>query len=153
MHLLYLLMRCVSLTITAVNSFIAQAHGFHILIGNAVSVENVITSQTATTGNTEGGSITALLTSCLTGLESDVWKLTSFFLSAKQTNPKPVKQEVNGTVIIPPFSIPYNDTHHSIHVITKLPIYCYVKCLYHGCYFAECHGTLHGACTVKPWFL
>jgi hypothetical protein len=30
------------------------------------------------TGNTKGGSITVLLTSCLTGLESAVWQLTTF---------------------------------------------------------------------------
>jgi hypothetical protein len=41
-------------------------------------------------GNTKGGSITVPLTSCLTGLESAVWLLT-----------KPVKQEVNSTVILP----------------------------------------------------
>jgi hypothetical protein len=29
-------------------------------------------------GNTKGGSITVLLTSCLTGLESAVWQLTIF---------------------------------------------------------------------------
>ncbi len=38
-------------------------------------------------GNTKGGSITVLLTSCLTGLESAVWQLTIFVLIAKQTNP------------------------------------------------------------------
>ncbi len=38
------------------------------------------------TGNTKGGSITVPLTSCLTGLESAVWKLTIFVLIAKQTN-------------------------------------------------------------------
>jgi len=38
-------------------------------------------------GNTKGGSITAPLTSCLTGLEPAVWQLTIFVLFAKQTNP------------------------------------------------------------------
>jgi hypothetical protein len=42
------------------------------------------------TGNTKGGSITALLTSCLTGLESAVRQLTIFvFICKKQTNPNP----------------------------------------------------------------
>ncbi len=33
---------------------------------------------TVNSGNTKGGSITVLLTSCLTGLESAVWQLTVF---------------------------------------------------------------------------
>jgi hypothetical protein len=41
-------------------------HGFASLLG-FLSIE---------TGNTKGGSITVLLTSCLTGLESAVWQLT-----------------------------------------------------------------------------
>ncbi len=51
-------------------------------------------------GNTEGGSIIVLLTSCLTGLES-------FFVFICKTGvSKPVKQEVNGTVILPPLVFP-----------------------------------------------
>jgi hypothetical protein len=38
-------------------------------------------------GNTKGGSITVLLTSCLTGLDSAVSQMTILFLFAKQTNP------------------------------------------------------------------
>ncbi len=34
-------------------------------------------------GNTKGGSITVLLTSCLTGLESAVWQLTIFVFICK----------------------------------------------------------------------
>jgi hypothetical protein len=34
--------------------------------------------KTDRTGNTKGGSITVLLTSCLTGLELAVWQLTIF---------------------------------------------------------------------------
>ncbi len=57
-------------------------------------------------GNTKGGSITVPLTSCLTGLESAVSQLTIFVFFAKQTNRKPVKQEVNGKVILPPLVFP-----------------------------------------------
>jgi hypothetical protein len=57
-------------------------------------------------GNTIGGSITVLLTSCLTGLESAVWQQTILFLFAKQTNPSQWKQEVDGTVILPPLVFP-----------------------------------------------
>jgi len=52
-------------------------------------------------GNTKGGSITVPLTSCLTGLESAVWQLTVFVFICKTGSSKQVKQEVNGTVILP----------------------------------------------------
>ncbi len=57
-------------------------------------------------GNTIGGSITVLLTSCLTGLESAVWQLTIFVFIFQTDQSKPVKQEVNGTVILPPLVFP-----------------------------------------------
>ncbi len=53
-------------------------------------------------GNTKGGSITVLLTSCLTGLESAVWQLTIFVFICKTYYSKPVKEEVMGTVILQP---------------------------------------------------
>jgi hypothetical protein len=56
-------------------------------------------------GNTKGGSITVPLTSCLTGLESAVWQLTIFFI-CKTDYSKPVKQEANSTVILPPLVFP-----------------------------------------------
>ncbi len=52
-------------------------------------------------GNTKGGRITVLLTPCLTGLESAVWQLTIIVFICKTDYSKPVKQEVNGTVILP----------------------------------------------------
>ena len=57
-------------------------------------------------GNTKGGSITVPFTSCLTGLESAVCQLTIFVLICKTDLSKPVKQEVNGTVILPPLVFP-----------------------------------------------
>jgi hypothetical protein len=53
-------------------------------------------------GNTRGGSITVPLTSCLTGLESAVRQLTIFIFIFKTDYSKPVKQEVNGIVVLPP---------------------------------------------------
>ncbi len=50
-------------------------------------------------GNTKGESINVPLTSCLTSLESAVWQLTIFVFIYKTDKSKPVKQEVNGTVI------------------------------------------------------
>jgi hypothetical protein len=58
------------------------------------------------TGNTKGGSITLPLTSCLIGLESAVWLLTIFVFLCKTDKSKPVKQEINGTVIVPPLAFP-----------------------------------------------
>jgi hypothetical protein len=53
-------------------------------------------------GNTKGESIAVPLTSCLTGLESAVRQLTFIVFICKTDSSKPVKQEVNGTVILPP---------------------------------------------------
>ncbi len=57
-------------------------------------------------GNTKGGSITVPFTSCLTGLESAVRQLTIFVYICKTDKSKPVKQEVNHTVILPPLVCP-----------------------------------------------
>ncbi len=56
--------------------------------------------------NTKGGSNTVPLTSCLAGLESVVWLLTIFVFICKTEYSKPVKQKVNGTVILPPSVFP-----------------------------------------------
>ncbi len=57
-------------------------------------------------GNTKGGSITVPLTFCLTGMELAVRQLTIFVFLCKTDQSKPVKQEVNGTVILPPLVFP-----------------------------------------------
>ncbi len=48
-------------------------------------------------GNTKGGSITVLLTSCLTGLDQCVLQIKTKIVSCHTANAKPVKLEVNGT--------------------------------------------------------
>ncbi len=53
-------------------------------------------------GNTKGGSITVPLTSCLTGLDKSVVQIKTKIVSCHTADSKPVKQEVNGTVILPP---------------------------------------------------
>jgi hypothetical protein len=58
------------------------------------------------TGNTKGGTITVLLTSCLAGLESSVLHIQTKIVSCHKADSKPVKQEVNGTVILPPLVFP-----------------------------------------------
>jgi hypothetical protein len=54
--------------------------------------------------NTKGGSITVPLTSCLTYLDKPVLQIKTIIVSCH--NSKPVKQEVNGTVILPPLVFP-----------------------------------------------
>ncbi len=57
-------------------------------------------------GNSKGGSISVPLTSCLTGLDYTVFQIKTIIFSCHTADSEPVKQEVNGTVILPPFSIP-----------------------------------------------
>jgi len=55
----------------------------------------------ALSGNTYGASITVRLTSYLTGLEMCVCAVQNLVHPAKRHISKPVKQEVNRTVILP----------------------------------------------------
>jgi hypothetical protein len=52
-------------------------------------------------GNTKGGSMTVQLPSCLTGLDWSVLQRKTKIVSCRTADSKPVKQEVNGTVILP----------------------------------------------------
>jgi hypothetical protein len=58
----------------------------------------------AVPGNTEGGSITVLFTSCLTGLESAVRQLTIFVFICK--NRLIQTSQTGGTVMLPPLVFP-----------------------------------------------
>jgi hypothetical protein len=51
-------------------------------------------------GNTKGGSITVPLTSCLISLDDSVLQIKTKIVSCHIADSKPVKQEVNGTVIL-----------------------------------------------------
>ncbi len=57
-------------------------------------------------GNTKGGSITVPLTSCLTVLDWPVFQIKTKTVSVHTADSKPVKQEVNGIVILPPLVFP-----------------------------------------------
>jgi hypothetical protein len=57
-------------------------------------------------GNTKGRSITVQLTSCLTGLDWSVLQIKTKIVSSLTADSKPVKQEVNGTVILSPLVFP-----------------------------------------------
>ncbi len=52
-------------------------------------------------GNTKGGSIIVPLTSCLTGLDQSLLSIKTKNFSCHTADSKPVKQEVNGTMILP----------------------------------------------------
>jgi hypothetical protein len=49
-----------------------------------------------------GGSVTVPLTSRLTGLDKPVLKIKTKIVSCHTADSKPVKQEINSTVILPP---------------------------------------------------
>jgi hypothetical protein len=53
-------------------------------------------------GSTKGGNITVPLSSCLTGLDLSVLLIKTKIVSSHIAKSKPVKQEVNGAVILPP---------------------------------------------------
>ncbi len=57
-------------------------------------------------GNTKGESITVPLTSCLTGLVQSVFQIQTKIVSCHTADSKPVRQEVNGTVILPTLVFP-----------------------------------------------
>ncbi len=63
-------------------------------------------SPTDKPGNTKGGSITVPLTSCLTCLDWPVLQIKTKIVSCHTADSKPVKQEVNGIVILPPLVYP-----------------------------------------------
>ncbi len=57
-------------------------------------------------GNTKEGSITVLLTSCLTDLDKSVFQIKTKIVSFCTADSKPVKQEANSTVILPTLVCP-----------------------------------------------
>jgi hypothetical protein len=63
--------------------------------------------QIITAGNTKGGSITLPLTSDLTDLDYSILPIKTKIVNCYTADSKPVKQEVNGRVILPPLVFPY----------------------------------------------
>ncbi len=57
-------------------------------------------------GNTKWGSITVPLTSCLTSLDLSVLQIKTKIVSCHRAKCNPIKQEVNGTLILPPLVFP-----------------------------------------------
>ncbi len=69
-------------------------------------------------GNTKGGSITVPLASCLTGLDKPVLHIKTKIVSCHTADSKPVKQEVNSIVILPPSVFPGKNATY-----VALPLY------------------------------
>ncbi len=59
------------------------------------------------------GSITVLLTSCLTGLDQSVLQIKTKIVSCHTADSKPDKQEVNSTVILPHAQYLYTQCSHT----------------------------------------
>ncbi len=57
-------------------------------------------------GILKGGSVTVPLASCLTGLDYSVLQIKTKIVSCHTTGSKPVKQQVSGTVVLPPLVFP-----------------------------------------------
>ncbi len=68
-------------------------------------------------GNTKGGSINVLMTSCLTRLDLSVLQIKTKIVSCHTADSKPVKQEVNGTVILPPLVFPFQSYDLYFYVV------------------------------------
>jgi hypothetical protein len=66
-------------------------------------------------GNPKGESITVLLTSRLTGFDWSVLQITTKIVSYHTADSKPVKLEVNSTVILPPLVFPDDSIHAHDH--------------------------------------
>ncbi len=75
-------------------------------------------------GNTKGGSITVPLTSCLTGLDESVLQIKTKIVSCNIADSKLVKQEANGTVILPPSVFPASTQISNWHKVSLFVVFC-----------------------------
>ncbi len=75
-------------------------------------------------GNAKGGSITVPLTSCLTCLDQPVLQIETKIVSCHTADSKPVKQEINRTVILPPLVFPgHINTYTHKHLYISIYLY------------------------------
>jgi hypothetical protein len=65
-------------------------------------------------GNTKGQSFTLPLTSCLTCLDEPVLQMKTKNVSCNTADSKHVKQEVNGTMLLPPSVFPEETKDHAV---------------------------------------
>ncbi len=72
-------------------------------------------------GILKGGSITVPLTSCQTGLDQSVLQIKTKIVSCNTADSKPVEQEVNSTVILPPLVFPGQANTYGSTLFGKKP--------------------------------
>jgi hypothetical protein len=77
-------------------------------------------------GNTKWGGVTVPLTSCLTCLDLPVLQIKTKIVICHTAYSKPVKREVNRTVILPPLVFPASIINHAFN-ISALARYMYVR--------------------------
>ncbi len=80
-------------------------------------------------GDTIGGSITVPFTSCLTDLDQSVLQMKTKIVSCHTGDSKPVKQEVNSTVILPPLVFPDQGLQTCICGLCHQRLAITVRCL------------------------
>ncbi len=90
--------------------------------------------------NTKGGSITVLLTSCLTSLDQSVLQIKTKTVRCHTADSKPVKQEVKGTGILPPLVFPGLGLHKSFHSSIELILKTVIKSNVFLILASVCHG-------------
>ncbi len=111
--MLSIVMLCDIMLCVVIPIFILQSVTIPSVVMPNVIMLSVTLLSIFITENTKGGSITVLLTSCLTCLDLSVLQLKTKIVSCHIADSKPIKQKVNCTVILPPLVFP-----------------CYTKCLY-----------------------
>ncbi len=87
----------------------------HLFRGSSSQSRHNILRLRAKAGNTKGGSITVPLTSCVACLDQPVLQIKTKIVSCHTADSKPVKQEVNGTVILPPLVFPGHGVKPVVH--------------------------------------
>jgi hypothetical protein len=110
-------------------------------------------------GNTKRGSIIVPLTSCLAGLESAVCQLMTIFVFICKTDYlKPVKQEVNRTVILPPLVFPGSgnpgtktllrnfNQRNPVAGMRRIPC---ARLLLYGCKLGTVFTTISSLCNLR----
>jgi hypothetical protein len=101
-------------------------------------------------GKTKGGSITVPFTSCLTGLDYSVLQIKTEIINCHTAFSKPVKQEDNSTLILPPLVFPVE----CLNTVCR-DVYCHAKCRHAGCHYVECRGasflTLSWSTLLQSW--
>ncbi len=81
-----------------------------------------------------------MLTSCLTGLDQSALQIKTKIVSCDTADSKPVKQEVNGTMILPPLVCPDQTNPKIYHTQTLFSFN--IECRSAECRSSECRSAL-----------